>query len=556
MKHRSQRQSVDLVLNQNAILATEETVEMERRIDRAWNRVRSEIRCLPEEPVSIYVSISPPRSARRRALLFAFCALTIVVASLTRVLIGEWWTNVPVARVEGSGASDAAGQRVSIAEIDRREVFRSDDRTGTTLILPDESRVEVYARTELSFERATDGLRIQLSTGSILVNAAKQRNGHLYVQTKDFAISVVGTVFLVRAEQQGSRVAVIEGEVHVRKGTTTERLLPGEQVASSSELSAPPVVQEISWSRHAAEHFALLQQSSVPAATKPGSQPRETFEVASIRRSIQPSGPGARGGGGATIDPGPCPGSSLGSLRLQFQLDPGRLVIRNMNLYNLVALAYGNRCPAPGTISGGEDWIRSENYDIQAKIPEGTPAYTKEQLLGGNAPQLQRMLQSLLENRFKLVLQRQMKEMPAFNLIVAETGKLKLSADQTPDALPQRGQNGRGAGAVMSWPLSSAPITRLVMDLQQELGRPVVDKTGLKGLYDIFLQFPEMGALPTAPPPNATPAEIENQDRQIDDRFKELLPKKLEEVTGLRLEPAKAPIEVLVIKRAEGPTEN
>ena len=126
-------------------------------------------------------------------------------------------------------------------EIVSREIFDSDGRTGTTLILPDDSRVEMRDRTELSFERAPDGLRILLKKGSIFVNAAKQRTGHLYVQTNDITVSVVGTVFLVRAEPPGSRVAVIEGEVRVQEGATTERLSAGEQVATSSLLSARPM---------------------------------------------------------------------------------------------------------------------------------------------------------------------------------------------------------------------------------------------------------------------------------------------------------------------------
>jgi len=96
------------------------------------------------------------------------------------------------------------------------------------VLVVDESRVEMRSQTELAFERAADGVRILLKNGSILVSAAKQRNGHFYVKTKDVTVSVVGTVFIVKAEQEGSRVAVIEGEVHVQKGATTERLSPGE----------------------------------------------------------------------------------------------------------------------------------------------------------------------------------------------------------------------------------------------------------------------------------------------------------------------------------------
>src|SRR5262245_6970730 len=73
--------------------------------------------------------------------------------------------------------------------------------------LPDGSRVEMHDQSELSLERADDGLRIRLHTGSIIVNAAKQQQGHLYVQTKDMTVSVVGTIFLVNAEEAGSRVA-------------------------------------------------------------------------------------------------------------------------------------------------------------------------------------------------------------------------------------------------------------------------------------------------------------------------------------------------------------
>ena len=60
---------------------------------------------------------------------------------------------------------------------------------------------------------------IRLSGGSIIVNASEQLGSHLYVQTKDVTVTVVGTVFLVNVEETGSRVAVIEGEVRVQQGT-------------------------------------------------------------------------------------------------------------------------------------------------------------------------------------------------------------------------------------------------------------------------------------------------------------------------------------------------
>src|SRR5215471_9595956 len=323
--------------------------------------------------------------------------------------------------------------RVSMEQIESGQAFLSEHRNDTTLILPDDSRVEMRSQTQLSFERSADGLRILLKNGSILVSAAKQRGGHLYVKTKEVTVSVVGTVFLVKAEPQGSRVAVIEGEVHVQKGDTTERLFPGEQVATNSTLAALPFIEEISWSRHAAEHFSTLQQSEMPPAAVSG-EPQDTFDLASIRPTGEPAGAGERGGGAGQAGPPPgCLAMNSFAIDLQIQLDSGRLGMRFLPLYSLIGFAYGDQCPTPDMLTGGPDWARTEDFDLQATIPAGSPRYTKEQLLSGNAPQLQRMLQHLLAERFKLVLKREVKEMQGYKLVVAQQGKLKVSDDQTPD---------------------------------------------------------------------------------------------------------------------------
>ena len=104
----------------------------------------------------------------------------------------------------------------------------------------------------------TTACRIRLGTGGIIVNAAKQRSGHLYVQTKDMTVSVVGTVFLVNAEDDGSRVAVIEGEVRVHEGTHRDDVAAGEQVSTNPAVGARPVAEEIAWSRQADAYRAIL----------------------------------------------------------------------------------------------------------------------------------------------------------------------------------------------------------------------------------------------------------------------------------------------------------
>ena len=120
---------------------------------------------------------------------------------------------------------------------------------GEQVTLADGSQIEMRAQAELTVEREDDGLGIRLRRGDIIVSAAKQRTGHLYVHTTDMTISVVGTVFLVNAASDGSRVAVIEGEVRVRErgtplrrsgrqGAVDTRLRPGEQLATSPTIAS------------------------------------------------------------------------------------------------------------------------------------------------------------------------------------------------------------------------------------------------------------------------------------------------------------------------------
>jgi ferric-dicitrate binding protein FerR (iron transport regulator) len=146
------------------------------------------------------------------------------------------------------------------------EVFRTNEGGGAVLSLRDQSRVEVRAHSELSIDRAHDGVRIRLSGGSVIVNASRQR-GHLYVQTKDLAVTVLGTVFLVNVEDEGSRVAVIQGKVRVRQGTTETDLTRDEQVVTSPQMKPRKVSEQISWSRNAEIHLAQLQQSAITRET-------------------------------------------------------------------------------------------------------------------------------------------------------------------------------------------------------------------------------------------------------------------------------------------------
>jgi len=489
-------------------------------MDGAAERIQRRLRATPldsieEPPTNFLVSTGRWHPLGLALAIGAVFAITLVVFFKMPPKI-----DAPAVLTEGSLSRNSSGevQVVRAGEsIEAGEIVKTNDSNGW-ITLADDSRVEMRAQTELFLERAEDGLRIRLSRGGVIVNAAKQSTGHLYVQTHDVMVSVVGTVFLVNAEMEGSRVAVIEGEVRVQHGSTLKKLLPGEQVTTSPSLEQWPVGEEISWSRNAESHLALLQQS-VPQKT---SIVQEAFEIASIRLNNSTSGAPS---GGPRCPP------------FQIQIDPAQFIVTNMSLYNLIALAYGKNCPAAEVLSGGPDWIKTDHFDIHALIPPDTPLYTPRQFREGEAPMLQRMLQKLLENRFKVQVHHETKLMSAYELTVIKEGKLKLSGNPS-DRVPQPVRPGmRGFNS------PEISISSFVGVLQGMVGRPVIDKTGLKGLFEIRLEFPVDASF--APATDAQPGpDIPSLLEVLQDQL------------GLRLESTKGFVEVLKIEHAERPTEN
>jgi len=172
----------------------------------------------------------------------------------------------------------------------------------------------------------------------------------------------------------------------------------------------------------------------------------------------------------------------------------------------------------------GPDWIKSYPYfyDIDAK---GAVGSTREQL--------QAMMQTLLKERFKLVVHREQREMSHYALVVAKGGaKMAAVKELPPD---YRGTNFGGRIDNMM------PMTLLAYLLSRfETGRPILDFTGLKGLYEVKLEW-ALARGPAAAGDSAGPS----------------LFTALEEQLGLKLEGRKGPVEVLVVDSAEKvPAEN
>ena len=124
--------------------------------------------------------------------------------------------------------------------------------------LGDGSVIEMKDRSELSLSKNSLGTTIHLNRGAIVVEAAKQGRQHLFVDTGDSHVSVTGTVFSVNSGTKGSRVSVIEGEVHMDHAGSERVLRGGEQATTSAAIEKIPVKDEVAWSRKAARYAETL----------------------------------------------------------------------------------------------------------------------------------------------------------------------------------------------------------------------------------------------------------------------------------------------------------
>jgi hypothetical protein len=126
--------------------------------------------------------------------------------------------------------------------------------------LADGSRVELKERSRLSVGRDRRGTTIDLEGGNIIVEAAPQVDGKLFVATGDCTVAVTGTVFAVNHGTRGSRVSVYEGEVRVDQAGRRQRVLqPGEQATTHASVARVSLAEEVAWSPRAEEHLALLR---------------------------------------------------------------------------------------------------------------------------------------------------------------------------------------------------------------------------------------------------------------------------------------------------------
>src|SRR5258707_10034075 len=147
-------------------------------------------------------------------------------------------------------------------EVGDAEFIRTAANSHAKVRLFEGSEVEMNQRAELAVSASRRDTTIHLDQGSIIVQAAKRRTGHLYVRAPDCTVAVTGTVFSVNSATKGSRVAVIEGEVHVKHAGAESILHSGDVMATTQSVGVVPVREEIGWSSDLDHELTLLAKFS------------------------------------------------------------------------------------------------------------------------------------------------------------------------------------------------------------------------------------------------------------------------------------------------------
>jgi bla regulator protein blaR1 len=232
------------------------------------------------------------------------------------------------------------------------------------------------------------------------------------------------------------------------------------------------------------------------------------------------------------------------------------LSISNFSLGRLIQLAFS---VPEYQISGAPEWVNSESFDIDAKMDNATADALKKLSADDRRLARQHMLQALLMSRFKLAFHRDSKELPVYWLTIAKNGPKIHEAkpgDTYANGIPVPAGRG-GAGVMMmnggvgtlTVTAQAVPIGNLLRTLATAVGRPVLDKTALTGLYDFTLTYasdPSQLQGLSGGAPGSQPSDTESPSVFTT----------VQEQLGLKLDAGKGPVEIIVIDHIERPSGN
>jgi uncharacterized protein (TIGR03435 family) len=212
------------------------------------------------------------------------------------------------------------------------------------------------------------------------------------------------------------------------------------------------------------------------------------------------------------------------------------VITTNVTVHALINLGYWLH---PKQLAGGPAWIETEKFDMAGKpdVP-GQP----------NVDQMKVMIQKLLVDRFQLKFHFEKRELPVYAVRLAKTGAKITTSKDDPKGIPGWNFGRNPAGMIMAF--RNSPMSQFTAVLQNSTDRPVVDQTGLSGRYDFTLNFTPDAAMATALSGGPPPPAADNPDAAPD------LFAAFQRQLGLKLEPTRAPVDVMVIDKVEKPSEN
>jgi uncharacterized protein (TIGR03435 family) len=255
-----------------------------------------------------------------------------------------------------------------------------------------------------------------------------------------------------------------------------------------------------------------------------------------------------------------------GAFRLKMDELPDGLTFVNVPFMLIFRLAYR---PFNDQIIGAPSWFNSDRYDLSAKMDASVAAKLENLSPDQRKRARAQMLRELLEDRFKLKVHRETKEVKGYSLVLANNGvKLKEAkpGDTYPDGIRLHGTV-TGAGQIFTIGDSKNPgamtitsqgtsIASLAGALTQQLRYTIVDKTGLTGIYDFKLEWtPAPDSSETVGPYDGL-RNVEHPAVSYDPTGFPYLPKALQQQLGLKLESGKVSGEIIVVDHVERSSEN
>jgi uncharacterized protein (TIGR03435 family) len=286
--------------------------------------------------------------------------------------------------------------------------------------------------------------------------------------------------------------------------------------------------------------FAPISHGQSQSQNTTAAPPIYEYEIVSIK----PSQPGSRGRGG------------------RGQPTDG-LTMNNVTIQQLVLQAFG---VLEDQVSGAPSWLGTERFDLNAKMDTALADELQKLSAEDRGAAREKMLQALLADRLKLTFHRETKERPIYSLLVAKNGPKLQTPDPNreitfPDGSKRPISNG-GEGRLAIMQLKPGEFTMMGYAVRMQsfasllttaMERPVLDKTELTGKYDITMKWnndESDSPAPAAGQPSAAPPS------RLADFFDGAIFTAIQAQLGLKLEPGKGPVEIIVIDHIERPSGN